>query len=167
MGYDYENGYRTNQDLKQAYFWYGVAARHGANSATVRLHQVSESLQPEDRKTLDRDIERWQAVECDLEIEQKAESAITGPISPNTDAESYWLAYVNRGHPELDRLRSLCRAADLGHQTARLRLAQSYWFGNYPILQDRTHAQMWLILAARDGGQFAKNQTIWKDHHPT
>ncbi len=158
LGATYQDGDVVEEDHKRAYFWYSLAERQCHLGAAARLEQVSVELRPEDRARLDREVERWEPGQCRVVTRPGAEANDACPTSPVLDPEPYWLAYVNKGLPDVDRLAALCVAADQGHQVARLEIARKYWFGVEPFPEDRVMAHMWQIVAARGAGTFARNQ---------
>ncbi len=158
LGAAYQDGEVVEEDHKRAYFWYSLAERQCHPEAAARLEQVSVELRPDDRARLDRAVEQWGPGQCRIVAEQETGPVKDSPTSPVLDPEPYWLAYVNKGLPDVDRLAALCVAADQGHQVARLEIARKYWFGVEPFPEDRAMAHMWQIVAARGAGTFAKNQ---------
>ncbi len=81
VAWDYEQGYRTVRDLRRAYFWYIWAERQGVQVAAERMGHLNARLQLEDRIWVDREIEQWRPIACDIEADEEGHSIEFG-LSP-------------------------------------------------------------------------------------
>jgi TPR repeat protein len=59
LGFLYEQGPGTRQDLEEAYFWYSLASLRDSGRASLRRLQLEQALSPEQRQAVQARVKGW------------------------------------------------------------------------------------------------------------